>query len=81
MNLTSLDSLGSCESIYVAYASTEWLVLHSNLGSWGHMISRFSVYRNEATQNVVSSPGRDSHDLRSSRLAEATQKVLGTIAL
>ena len=30
---------------------------------------------------VVSSPGRDSHDLRSSRLAEATQKALGTNAL
>ena len=30
---------------------------------------------------LVSSPGRDSHDLRSSRLAEATQKALGTNAL
>ena len=30
---------------------------------------------------VVSSPGRDSRDIRSSRLAEATQKLLGTNAL
>ena len=31
----------------------EWLMLHSNLGDWGHRtgISGFSVYRNEATQN------------------------------
>ena len=29
---------------------------------------------------VVSSPGRDSRDIRSSRLAEATQKPLGTNA-
>ena len=32
-------------------------------------------------ESVVSSPGRDSRDLRSSRLAEATQKALGTNAL
>ena len=30
---------------------------------------------------LVSSPGRDSRDSRSSRLAEATQKALGTNAL
>ena len=30
---------------------------------------------------IVSSPGRDSRDIRSSRLAEATQKPLGTNAL
>ena len=30
---------------------------------------------------LVSSPGRDSRDIRSSRLAEATQKPLGTNAL
>ena len=30
---------------------------------------------------VVSSPGRDSRDIRSSRLAETTQKPLGTNAL
>ena len=30
---------------------------------------------------LVSSPGRDSRDLRSSCLAEATQKALGTNAL
>ena len=34
-----------------------------------------------ATETVVSSPGRDSRDIRSSRLAEATQKPLGTNAL
>ena len=32
-------------------------------------------------RSIVSSPGRDSRDLRSSRLAEATQKALGTNAL
>ena len=31
--------------------------------------------------NLVSSPGRDSRDIRSSRLEEATQKALGTNAL
>ena len=31
--------------------------------------------------DLVSSPGRDSRDLRSSRQAEATQKALGTNAL
>ena len=31
--------------------------------------------------NLVSSQGRDSRDLRSSCLAEATQKALGTNAL
>ena len=31
--------------------------------------------------DVVSSPGRDSREIRSSRLAEATQKPLGTSAL
>ena len=29
---------------------------------------------------LVSSPGRDSHDICSARLAEATQKPLGTNA-
>ena len=31
--------------------------------------------------SLVSSPGRDSRDIRSSRLAKATQKPLGTNAL
>ena len=31
--------------------------------------------------SLVSSPGRDSRDIRSSRLAEASQKPLGTNAL
>ena len=35
----------------------------------------------KCTETVVSSPGRDSRDSRSSRLAEATQKALGTNAL
>ena len=30
---------------------------------------------------IVSPPGRDLHDSHSSRLAEATEKALGTIAL
>ena len=34
-----------------------------------------------ASCDIVSSPGRDSRDLRSSRLAEATQKALGTNTL
>ena len=32
-------------------------------------------------RSLVSSPGRDSHNSRSSRLAEATQKALGTNVL
>ena len=39
-----------------------------------------SSFRN-STGVLVSSPGRDSRDIRSSRLAEATQKPLGTNAL
>ena len=34
-----------------------------------------------AQDHIVSSPGRDSRDERSSRLAEATEEALGTIAL
>ena len=34
----------------------------------------------EATLLLVSPPGRDSRDSRSSRLAETTEKALGTIA-
>ena len=34
-----------------------------------------------STLTIVSPPGRDSRDSRSSRLEEATEKALGTIAL
>ena len=46
---------------------------HRHMG-WG-------VNTTKGEEIVVSSPGRDSRDIRSSRLAEATQKPLGTNAL
>ena len=42
-------------------------------------LQRYYVHTDN--QHLVSSPGRDSRDLRSSRLEEATQKPLGTNAL
>ena len=44
--------------------------------------SLYAVNREDASDNVlVSPPGRDSRDSHSSRLAEATEKALGTITL
>ena len=44
-------------------------------------IQRKKHSHEDCCYGLVSSSGRDSRDLRSSRLAEATQKALGTNAL
>ena len=49
------------------------------LKAWPKLTEEIPVFL--GCPDIVSSPGGDSRDSRSSRLAEATQKALGTNAL